>query len=309
MQRYIFAIALVLMIVFVIFASFFFIPKLFSFGTAQAAPTPTLVPSPTATPTPTPSPTPQATVQQVRLVSTYLMDAASGKVLLNTAGDMRFPMASTVKVMTAVLALEHLNTTDMFTIYQSELDEIPPGGFTIAYLHPGDNLSVLDLLYGLLLPSGCDAAIVLAHAVSGNTASFVSLMNTRARELGMNNTHFVDPAGFSDSDYSTVTDLTKLARYAMSLPTFAQIVSQPSKEFTATLSRHDYNWQNTNQLLSLYPNANGIKTGNSDGAGYCLVFSAARNGHLLVGAILHDDSWDDLYQDASSALDTGFAKV
>lgn len=307
MQRYLFALALVMMIVVVIVASFVVIPRLLFSGSAQAVATPTRVPTPT--PTPSPTPTPEATVQQVRLVSTYVMDAASGKILLNTASDMRFPMASTTKIMTAVLALERLSITDMFTIQQSELDEIPPGGFTIAYLHPGDNLSVLDLLYGLLLPSGCDAAIVLAHAVSGNTASFVALMNARARELGMSNTHFVDPAGFSDSDYSTVTDLTKLARYAMSLPTFAHIVGQQSVEFTATLSRHDYPWQNTNGLLTRYPDANGIKTGNSDGAGYCLVFSARRNGHLLVGAILHDDSWDDLYQDASDALDAGFASL
>src|SRR5581483_7111437 len=208
--------------------------------------------------------------------------------------------------MTAVLAIGHLSLTDMFTIQQSELDEVPPGGFSIAFLHVKDNLSVLDLLYGLLLPSGCDAAIVLAHAVSGNSASFVALMNAKARALGLTHTHFADPAGFSDADYSTATDLTKLARYAMSLPIFAQIVRQPSKTFLATLSRHRYDWQNTNQLLGLDPEADGVKTGNSDDSGYCLVFSATRRGHHLIGTLMHDTA-DLLYQDAMSALDAGFA--
>ncbi len=306
MQRYIYATALVLMIIFVIVATFFVVPALLRSGNTQAAATPTPTPVPTATPTPLPSPRP--TVQEVRLVSTYLMDATTGKLLIDTAGEMRLPMASTTKIMTAVLAIEHLSLTDMFTIQQSELNEVPPGGFSIAFLHVNDNLSVLDLLYGLLLPSGCDAAIVLAHAVSGNSASFVTLMNAKARALGLTHTHLADPAGFTDADYSTAMDLTKLARYAMSLPTFAQIVRQQSKTFLATLSRHRYDWQNTNQLLGLYPDADGVKTGNSDDSGYCLVFSATRHGHRLIGTVMHDTA-DLLYQDAMSALDAGFAQI
>jgi D-alanyl-D-alanine carboxypeptidase len=312
MQRYIYAAALVLMIIFVIVASFFIFPALLPSSSTQATGTPTATPTftPTAEPTPTSEPSPTPTLQAIRLVSTYLLDATTGRTLIDTASTMRLPMASTTKIMTAVLTIEHLSLTDRATVERSELDEIPPGGYSVAFLQPGDSLSILDLLYGLLLPSGCDAAIVLAHAVSGNSASFVLLMNARARKLGLRNTHFANPAGFTDpANYSTATDLTKLARYAMSLSVFAQIVRQQNFVLPATLNHHRYdNWQNTNQLLGLYPGADGIKTGNSDDSGYCLVFSATRNGHRLIGTLMHDSS-DELYQDSMSALDTGFAHL
>lgn len=312
MQRYVFAAALVLMIVFVVVASFFLIPALLPSAQTQAAvtPVPTPTPTPTATPSPTPIPTPEATTQEERSVSTYLMDVTTGKVLINTTSNFRLPMASTTKIMTAILAIEHLNLNDMITIHQSELDEIPPGGYSIAFLQANDQLSVLNLLYGLLLPSGCDAAIVLAHTVSGNNANFVALMNAKARALNLKNTHFANPAGFIDpNNYSTAADLTKLARYAMSLSTFALIVGQQNHIVPATMHNHRYdNWNNLNQLLGLYPGADGVKTGNSDDSGYCLVFSATRHGHRLIGAIMHDTA-DWLYQDAMTALDEGFAKI
>ncbi len=312
MQRSLFLIGLVLMAICVAVASFFFIPALLPSRQMQAAVTTTPTPSPTPmpTPSPTPSPVPSATAQALREVSTYLIDAASGKVLINTNSNMRLPMASTTKIMTAVLAIEHLSLDDMVTIQQSELDEVPPGGYSTAFLRANDQLSVRDLLYGLLLPGGCDAAIVLAHTVSGNTASFVTLMNAKARALNLANTHFANPAGFSDpNNYSTAKDLTTLARYAMSNQTFATIVSQKNFVVPATLNHHLYNsWQNTNQLLGTYPGADGVKAGNSDDSGYCLVFSATRSGHRLIGTVMHDTA-DFLYVDATSALDTGFSKV
>lgn len=312
MQRYLFAVALFLMIVVVIVASFFIIPSFLKSVPAQAIATPTLVPTPTPTdtPTPTPTPIPTDTPQVIRILPTYLMDATTGKVLMNISSNLRLPPASTAKIMTAILAIEHLDINQTVTVEQSELDEIPPGGYSIAFLQPNDQLHVISLLYGLLLPSGCDAAIVLAHAVSGNTASFVALMNARARSLGLKNTHFADPAGFSDpGNYSTASDLTKLANYAMTLPTFAQIVKQQNHVVPATMHNHLYNnWNNLNQLLGLYPGADGVKTGNSDQSGYCLVFSATRHGHHLIGTIMQDTA-DQLFSDAMMDLDEGFAKV
>ncbi len=310
MQRYLFAVALVLMIIFVIVASFFVIPALLRSAPAQAAATPTLVPTPTPTDTPTPVPTDAPTVAAIRIVPTYLIDATTGNVLINTSSSLRLPPASTAKIMTAILAIENLDLNETVTVEQSELSEIPPGGYSIAFLQPNDQLHVISLLYGLLLPSGCDAAIVLAHAVSGNTVSFVALMNAKARALGLHNTHFADPAGFSDpGNYSTPADLTKLARDAMGLSTFAQIVGQQNHVVPATMHNHLYNnWNNLNQLLGLYPGADGIKTGNSDLSGYCLVFSATRKGHRLIGTIMQDTS-DQLFLDAMSDLDEGFAKV
>jgi serine-type D-Ala-D-Ala carboxypeptidase (penicillin-binding protein 5/6) len=310
MQRYILAGALVLMAILVAVTSFLWFPALLPTSTLAAVrATPTPSPTPTPTPSPTPSPTPEATVAAVRLVSTYLVDATTGKVLIDTNSENPLPMASTTKIMTAILAIEHLGPDDQVIIQQSELDEVPPGGYTLAGLRAGDQLSVQSLLYGLLLPSGCDAAIVLAHAVSGNSASFVALMNAKAQALHLTHTHFANPAGFSDpNNYSTAADLTTLARYAMSNSTFATIVKQPNHTVPATMYRHLYVWQTTNQLLGQYDGADGVKTGNSDDGGYCLVFSATRNGHHLIGTIMHDTS-DLLYQDAMSALDTGFAMV
>src|SRR6185437_2258186 len=250
MQRYVFAVALVLMIVVVIVASFFVIPAVLRGTPSQAVSTPILVPTPTDTPTPTPTPvlSPTPTPEVIRILPTYLMDATTGRVLLQTLPNKRLPMASTAKIMTAVLAIESLDLNQTVTVEQSELDEVPPGGYSTAFLQPNDQLHVQSLLYGLLLPSGCDAAIVLAHAVSGNTASFVALMNAKARALGLSNTHYTDPAGFSNpNSYSTPLDLTKLARYAMSLPTFATIVGQQDHIVPATMHNHRYdNWHNLN---------------------------------------------------------------
>lgn len=309
MQRYILAGTFVVMIILVIVASVFFVPALLSPFSAQAVVTPTPVPTPTPTPTPTPSPVPSPTTAEVRLVSTYLVDATTGNVLIDVDSHQRLPMASTTKIMTAILTLENRNLNDQIIVQQSELDEVPDGGYTLADLQPGDQLSIQSLLYGLLLPSGSDAAIVLAHAVSGNSASFVALMNAKARALHLNDTHFTSPAGFSDPDnYSTAADLTTLARYAMHIPTFALIVGTSSHTVPATQFRHLYTWQTTNQLLGQYAGADGIKTGNTDDAGYCLVFSATRRGHLLIGTVMHDTA-DMLYPDAISALDTGFSKI
>lgn len=309
MQRYILAVAFVVMIILVIVASVFFVPALLSPFSAQTVATPT--PTPTPTPSPTPSPLPSPTTAEVRLVSTYLVDATTGNVLIDVDSHQRLPMASTTKIMTALLTLENRNLNDQIIVQQSELDEVPPGGYTLADLQPGDQLSIQSLLYGLLLPSGSDAAIVLAHAVSGNTANFVALMNAKARALHLSDTHFTSPAGFSDpnnNNYSTAADLTALARYAMRIPTFALIVGTSGHTVPATQFRHLYTWQTTNELLGQYAGADGIKTGNTDDAGYCLVFSATRSGHRLIGTVMHDTA-DMLYPDAMSALDTGFSKI
>lgn len=312
MQRYILVAGLVLMIIFVLVASFVVIPALLPFGKTQAVATPKPTPSPTPTPTPspTPIPSPTPTVVQVRIYPTYLMDVTTGKVLINIESTLRLPMASTTKIMTAILAIENFNLNEKVTVTQEELDEIPPGGYSIAFLRANDQLSMLDILYGLLLPSGCDAALVIAHEVGGSTANFVSMMNAKARVLGLANTHFANPAGFNDdNNYSSAADLTKLARYAMNLSAFATIVQQTDHVVPAGLHNHRYdNWQNLNQLLNLYPGADGVKTGNSDASGYCLVFSARRNGHHLIGAIMQEGQ-DTLYSDAMQALDDGFAKV
>jgi D-alanyl-D-alanine carboxypeptidase len=212
--------------------------------------------------------------------------------------------------MTAVLTIENLSLDQYLTIQQEEIDEVPQG-MSVAQLQAGDRIRVRDLLYGLLLPSGSDVAVVFAHAVAGTTTNFVAMMNQKARFLGLNDTHYANPYGYSDpAHYTSAADLTALARYAMRFSIFAQIVAQPSYVLHATLHNHLYNtWDNTNGLLGTYMGANGVKTGSSDDAGYCMVFSATRNGHFLIGTEMHADSFDQLFSDAATLLDKGFAQL
>jgi D-alanyl-D-alanine carboxypeptidase (penicillin-binding protein 5/6) len=168
-------------------------------------------------------------------------------------------------------------------------------------------LLVSYLLYGLLLPSGSDAAIVLAHAVSGNTANFVARMNARASQLGLTATHYVNPHGADEpGQYSSAADLVKLARFAMGYPLFAQIVSSKSYQVDASCCHNKYTWNNTGiAYLQDVPGANGIKTGsNAEGTDWCMVFSAMRNGDLLIGAEMQAHSGEQVFTDAANILNT-----
>lgn len=302
------------MVVLVVIMGAFF-SSLFSSGqnTSDLTPTPTLAaatptdtptPVPT-TPTPTPSPTPPPLVNGS---SAYLLDAASGRVLLNVQGHLRVPLWSTTKIMTALLAIERLQPDQIVTIEQAELDEVPPG-LSTAQLHATDQMSVLHLLYGLLLPSGSDAAVVLAHAVSGDTASFIALMNARAAQLGLSDTYYKNPYGADEpGHYSSAADLVKLARVAMGYPLFAQIVSTPSYHLDPNLSHYRYDWTNIlAPFLQRYPGASGIKTGsNAAETDWCMVFSAYRNGRLLIGAEMQAPTEHQVFLDAQNILDKGF---
>ncbi|HTK09917.1 MAG TPA: serine hydrolase, partial [Ktedonobacteraceae bacterium] len=252
-----------------------------------AIPSPMATPSPAATPSPTmiPSPTPTPIVNSE---AAFLLDDATGKVLFEKNSHAHLAIASTTKMMTAIVAIEHANNLDeVVTIQQAELDEVP-AGMSIAFLQAGDQMKLRDLLYGLLLPSGSDAAVVIAHTIGGSTANFVAMMNAKAQALQLHDTHFSNPHGFPAPDhYSSAADLTYLARYAMRNAVFAQIVGQQKYTVPATLHTHLYTWANGNGLLGVYQGMDGVKTGTSDASGYCMVFSARRNGRHLLGAELN----------------------
>jgi D-alanyl-D-alanine carboxypeptidase len=284
----------------------------FSEGPSIAA-APTVTPTPTNTPTPLPTPTdtpgPTATPTPfVNGAAEYLIDAGSGKALYASNIHARLPIASTTKIMTAILAIEDgSDLNQIVPITQEELDEVPEGA-SVAQLRAGDdNITLLYLLYGLMLPSGSDVAIVIAHQIAGSTANFVAMMNAKAQALGMHDTHFTSPHGATqDSNhYSSVADLVTLTRYAMQNPTFAKIVSTTHYVISAQQNRHLYTWDNTNQLLTTYPGANGVKTGSLPDW-FCIVFSATRNERTLIGAELGAPSSDLLYADAARMLDKGF---
>jgi D-alanyl-D-alanine carboxypeptidase (penicillin-binding protein 5/6) len=275
--------------------------------------------TPTPIPTPLPSPTPILTVEgtppAVTSASAYLLDMDTGHMLADIHGEQPLPMASTTKIMTALIAIQTGNLDQLVTIGQDAYDEVHLRNGSSAQLVVGDQLTLKDLLYGLMLPSGDDAAIAIADALAGSPENFVQRMNLFAYRLHLFQTHYLNPDGLTiytangpDPDhYSTAADLTRLARYAMSIPLFAQIVQTLAYTLAPTAQHHAYHWTTTNTLLEAYPGATGIKTGYTVEAGYCLVFSATRNDHHLIGTILDDTDDAHRINDAKALLDWGFS--
>jgi serine-type D-Ala-D-Ala carboxypeptidase (penicillin-binding protein 5/6) len=218
--------------------------------------------------------------------------------------------------MTAVIAMQTASLDMLVTVHQDAVNEVNNNGGSSANLKVGEQLTLRDLLYGLLLPSGDDAAIAIADALGGSAQNFVHVMNLYAYRLRLFSTHFINPDGLTYYDannqpipghYSTAYDLARLAQYAMSLPLFAQIVGTLHYNLPASTTHGAHSWDNTNTLLKTYSGLTGIKTGFTLEAGGCLVFSATRNGHHLLGVVLHSVPEDNRFRDAKLLLDWGFA--
>lgn len=223
-----------------------------------------------------------------------LADVDTGQVLLASNEQVRLPMASTTKIMTALLALEHGNLDEVVTVPAEALTV----GESSMFLQAGEQLTLRDLLYGLLMVSGNDAAMTIALHIAGSEAAFVQMMNDRAASLGLINTHFANPHGLdAPGHYSSAADLYHLARVALTHPEFAAIVA--TTQYTAA----GHNLVNKNELLTLYPDADGIKTGTTDLAGECLVASVTRGGHRVVAVILGSTQ---RYEDARRLFDHYF---
>ena len=280
------------------------------------APTPTSTPVPFV-PTPVPSPSPVLTVRgtppALSATAVYLEDTDTGNVLVNVNGEKPLPMASITKMMTAVIAIQTGDLDQGITIKEDAVDEVTLHNGSSAELRVGDVVSLKDLLYGLMLPSGDDAAIAIADGLAGTPTQFVQRMNLFAHRLHLYQTHYTNPDGLTPDNetnphhYTTPADLAHLAQYAMSLPLFAQIVQTPTYVLKATGMHHTYTWKTTNDLLSTYKGMTGIKTGHTVEAGWCLMFAATRDGHHLLGVVLHDDTSLDRFSDAKTLLDWGFA--
>ncbi len=273
-------------------------------------------PAPTPTPTPTPVLTAQGTPPAIQSAATYLLDADTNRVLVNINGQKRLPMASTTKIMTALIAIWRGNLDQIVTVHQDAVDEVNKNDGSSAQLVVGDQIRMGDLLYGLMLPSGDDAAIAIADAISGSPAGFVKLMNSYAHKLHLTHTHYDNPDGLTylpdnqvdPNHYTTAADLAQLARIGLQNPLFAQIVELQRYVLPATSTHHSYTWETTDDLLSHYAGAIGMKTGHTMQAGYCLVFSAINAGHHLIGVLLHDSDTDpnQRFIDAQTLLDWGF---
>jgi serine-type D-Ala-D-Ala carboxypeptidase (penicillin-binding protein 5/6) len=220
-----------------------------------------------------------------------LANAATGKVLWGLDPNTERPIGSIVKVMTALVVIQAGDLNRQITVPKSVIAYLDSqDGPSTAGLIVGDRLTALELLEALLLPSGCDAAYTLAQAYGPGIGAFIGKMNSEAQRLGLTGTHFSNFDGMpwpsEYSTWSTPANLITLGRYAMRYPVFASIVGQASYSLPAGNGHHAYSWQNTNPLIGAYPGATGIKTGDTQAAGNCLLFEASQNGRTLIGAIL-----------------------
>ncbi|HVB10190.1 MAG TPA: D-alanyl-D-alanine carboxypeptidase family protein [Bacillota bacterium] len=255
---------------------------------------------------PTPRAVPAASVPQPKVTAdaAVLIDAATGTILWSRQATQSRAPASTTKMMTALLALELGNPDDPVTVGP---DAVNVEGSSI-YLRAGERIALSELLKGLLLKSANDAAVAIADHIAGSTAAFADLMNARAKQLGLANTHFTNPHGLTQPDhYASAYDLALLARAAMAYPAFAAIVRSPTGAMEG-LSPDETSFvrglRNTNRLLLTYDWVDGVKTGTTRAAGNCLVASGARGGQRLIAVVLHSDNrWGDAIQ----LLEYGYA--
>ncbi|MFE2630026.1 D-alanyl-D-alanine carboxypeptidase family protein [Streptomyces sp. NPDC001651] len=269
----------------------------------------------------TAAPAQAVTTPSINAKGGFLMNSANGKTLFTKSADTKRLTASTTKVMTAkvVLSQSNLNLDTKVTIKKEVSNYIVSKGASSANLIVGDKVTVRQLLYGMMLKSGCDAAMTLADkfgtgsTVNARVKSFIGKMNTMAKSLGMTNTHFDSFDGISNgSNYSTPRDLTKLARSAMKSSTFKTVVktkSYTAKTITKTGStRTMAAWKNTNTLLG-WNGTLGVKTGSGSEAKYCLVFAATLNGESVIGTVLTASSEANRTADVKKLITYGYAKI
>ena len=237
--------------------------------------------------------TPAFSCSAISAESAILWDVQTEQVLYEKSPDKRHLIASTTKIMTALVVAEQCNVLDRVRITK---EAVGIEGSSM-YLREGEVLTVQELLYGLMLQSGNDAAVALAIYCAGTVEGFVELMNDKACRLGLTNTHFGNPHGLDNPDnYSTARDLAKLAAYAMENPIFSKTVS------TKTISISNRSLRNHNKLLWMVEGADGVKTGYTKAAGRILVSSCLRNGRRLIAVTINDgNDWSDhqkLYEEA-----------
>lgn len=242
-----------------------------------------------------------------------LYDLTTGKTMLAINTDTELPMASTTKIMTAVVALTYGKLDQPISV-GADAFAIEGQGTSVAGLRQGETLTLREMLYCLMLPSGDDAAVAIADGVGGSQAGFVALMNLEAGLLGLSHTHYANPHGLDQTGHFTSAgDLVRLATYAISSPTFAQIVRTPTMVLPATATHHKYTLTNTNELLPgepyAYAGALGVKTGYTGGALYCLVFMATRPQGTLIGVVLGEPLYFERFTDPTALLNWGFAQL
>jgi serine-type D-Ala-D-Ala carboxypeptidase (penicillin-binding protein 5/6) len=245
-----------------------------------------------------------------------LADASTGAMLWSKNASVPRPMGSITKVMTALVVLQTGDLGQEIKVTRGAIRYVRRDGASSAGLIAGDVLTARQLLEAMLLPSGCDAAYLLATAYGPGRQTFVAKMNAMAQEIGLTSTHFTSfdgmPFPTEHSTYSSPADLVRLGEVVMANPVFRRIVAQRSYHVATTPLHHQYLWYTTDHLLGSYRGAIGIKTGDTDAAGNCLLFAARRNGRTLIGVVLHVNPTSNvsaLFTTARRLLNWGFRQT
>jgi serine-type D-Ala-D-Ala carboxypeptidase (penicillin-binding protein 5/6) len=243
-----------------------------------------------------------------------LLDLTTGKRLWSRDAGAELPIASITKVMTAMVVLSSGHLNRKIRVTQAAVSYALDNSAGSAGLHAGDVLTSWQLLQAMLLPSGADAAYLLARSYGPGWRKFVGKMNATAARLGMTHTHFANFDGLpwptETSTYSTPRDVIVMGEAAMKNATLRKIVAERGRHIAATREHHKYYWANTDLLLRRYRGAIGIKTGFTSAAGYCLLFEARRNGTTLIGVVLDSTKTDTTMRFTAAArlLNWGFAR-
>ena len=247
--------------------------------------------------------TPTATPPVIKARAAIVLDLDSGKTLFALDAHGRYPPASLTKVMTALVALDTLRLDQVLTVPAS-INQLPWDSTRMG-LRAGERLTVRELMYGLFLNSGNDAAITLSEAAMPR-AAFVARMNARAAALAMGDSHFVNPIGLDDAGlYASAVDLAKAAiELRLRFPEVAAMAAVPAMTLPAGATHHAFKLYNLNDLIRKYPGATGLKTGWTGRAGGCLIATATRDGRHLLAVVMGSPR---VFDEAATLLDYGFA--
>lgn len=235
--------------------------------------------------------------------SAVIYDRVSGEVIWGKDENSQRKMASTTKIMTSLVVIENVKDLSQVVTISNKAAGI--GGSRLG-LHAGDKITVNDLLYGLMLESGNDCAIALGEYVGNTVENFVSIMNEKSKQLGLNNTHFVTVNGLdADEHYTTAVELAKLTDYALENDKFKNIVG--AKNYTVTINGYGKAIDNTNELLGYLDGVYGVKTGFTNGANRCLVTSIKRGNMDLISVVLGADTKKDRTKDSIEIIEYAYA--
>ncbi len=244
--------------------------------------------------------------QLVNAPSAILMEQSSGQVLYELNADEKLPIASVTKTMTMLLIMEALDSGKIkLTDTVSTSEHAASMGGSQVFLEPGEEMSVEDMLKAVVVASGNDAAVAMSEFIAGTESAFVEMMNARAKELGCKNTHFINCNGLDETaeHYSTARDVALISCELLRHPK----IQDYTTIWMDTLRNGEFGLSNTNKLIRFYNGANGIKTGSTSTAKYCLSASAKRDNMQLVAVILAAPSTADRFSSATRLLDYGFA--